>query len=102
MAANDAAVREHRYAQASATAERAARISLACGDRWRAANALIVAAELAHQSGNAARARGLVHEGFGIMRALRRTIDANDVDSTLLAEKLDGARRDMQGRWVYW
>jgi len=98
ITANAGAVAAHEYALASGNAERAARISLSCGDRWRAANELIVAAELAHQQGNAARARALVHEGFGIMKR----VGSREVTSSLLAQQMNSAQRDLSGTWTLW
>ncbi len=100
MAANSHVISEHLYAQASQNAEHAARTALSCGDRWRAANALIVAAELAHQHGDYTRARTLVHEGFGLMRTLRPA--QKTVSSALLAQQIHSAKRDMNGQWTYW
>lgn len=110
---NETTIAAHRYSAASLAAERAARVSLSCAaaessaaaqfaDRWRAANALVVAAELAHQASDAARAHRLLHEGYTIMHALRPPSHVSAVTSTLLAQKLDTARRDMQGEWAYW
>lgn len=111
IAQNVWAIRAHRYAVASAAAEHAARMALSCAGqdggarraqaRWRAANALVVSAELAHQANDAVRARRLLREGYGIMHSVRppRT-DA--LTSTLVAQKLDVARRDLQGRWSSW
>lgn len=96
--ANERAVANRNYALASGNAERAARISLSCGDRWRAANELIVAAELAHQQGDVARARGLVREGFGIMKRVR----SKEVTSSLLAQQMNSAQRDLSGSWTLW
>lgn len=102
----------HRYAQASGIAERAARISLGCSrharadavfaDRWRGANALVVAAELAHEAHQPARARELLHEGYAIMHSLRPPRRVNELTSTLLAQKLGTARQDLAGQWAYW
>lgn len=111
FAQNVWAIRAHRYAEASAAAENAARMALICARkdggstrteaRWRAANALVVSAELAHQAKDVGRAHRLLREGYAIMHSLRppRT-DA--LTSTLVAQKLDVARRDLQGRWSYW
>lgn len=102
IASNDSLIAARRYAQASRNAERAGRLELACGDRWRAANALIVAAELAHQQGDLPRARNLVHEGFALMRALRPDKDTQSVNSALLAQQLSSAQRDIRGEWTFW
>jgi hypothetical protein len=112
VAQNVGAITDHRYGDASIAAERAARVSLNCaqtdepaqrfGDRWRGANALVVAAELAHQGSDDARAHRLLHEGYAIMRQLRPPHHVSSITSTLIAEKLDTARRDMQGQWAYW
>lgn len=102
VAANVTAISQRRYGAASRAAEHAASISLACGDRWRAANALIVAAELAHQADDAARAKTLLARGYGIMHALRPPRHATALTSTLMAQRLDTARRDMHGQWAYW
>lgn len=102
IASNESLIAAHRYAQASRNAESAARSELACRDRWRAANELIVAAELAHQQGDLPRARSLVHEGFALMRAMRPDKDANPVSSALLAQQLSSAQRDLRGEWTFW
>jgi hypothetical protein len=112
IADNVPAITAHRYAEASRAAERAAQISLGCAasdrgssrfdDRWRAANAFVVAAELAHQARNSTRARRLLNEGYAIMHALPAPNNASAMTSTLIAEKLDTARRDMHGQWAYW
>ncbi len=112
IAENVSAIAARRYALASSAAERAARISLACAatddtavqfdDRWRAANALVVAAELAHQANNVPRAHKLLHEGYAIMHTLRPPDHTSALTSTLIAQKLDTVRRDMQGQWAYW
>lgn len=102
VAANVPAISHHRYLTASRAAERAAAISLSCGDRWRAANALVVAAELAHQSHQPARAQRLLQRGYAIMHALLPPRHATALTSTLMAQRLDTAKRDMQGQWAYW
>lgn len=102
IAANDTAIAEHRYRVASHVAERAARISLGCGDNWRAANALVVAAELAHQAKDHERAQNLLARGYALMQALHLPRHATALTSTLMAQRLDTARRDMQGQWAYW
>jgi hypothetical protein len=102
MQLNVAAIHAHRYRQASAGAENAARASLRCGDRWRAANELLFAAELAHQSADTLRAQRLVHEGFALMRALHPAAAHSVIPAGLLAEKLDSARREIHGEWAYW
>jgi hypothetical protein len=112
IAANVSVIAQHHYSAASRAAERAARISLACvatdstivqfDDRWRAANAFVVAAELAHQANDQLRARRLLHEGYNIMHALRPPDHVSALTSTLIAQKLDTARRDLHGQWVYW
>lgn len=102
VAANVSAISQHRYGAASRAAEHAASISLACGDRWRAANALIVAAELAHQASDAARAKRLLAHGYALMHALHPPQHATALTSTLMAQRLDTARRDMHGQWAYW
>lgn len=102
MAFNERAIRRREYAAASRTAESAARLSLQCGDRWRAANALKVAAELAHQQGNTVRAHALLHESFTMMRGLHATQQWSDVTKALLAERLSSAQKEMNGQWVYW
>lgn len=102
---NAGLITAHRYAAASAAAERAARASLGCpdfADRWRGANALIVAAELAHQAKQPARAAQLLGEGYAIMNALHLPKHSSELTSTLIAQKLDTARQDMAGRWAYW
>ncbi len=112
IAANVWTIAKHRYGEASRAAEQAARISLACADdgsaatqfadRWRAANALVVAAELAHQANDPARAHRLLHEGYAIMHSLRPPEHVSALTSTLIAQKLDTARRDLHGQWAYW
>lgn len=102
IASNGTAIAEHRYRAASRVAERAARISLGCGDRWRAANALVVAAELAHQAKDQQRAQNLLARGYALMQALHPPRHATALTSTLMAQRLDTARRDMQGQWAYW
>lgn len=112
IAQNVNTISHHRYAAASDAAERAARASLACAsnapaaeafsDKWRGANELVVAAELAHQASNDARAHRLLHEGYAIMHGLRPPRDTSAMTSSLIADKLDGARRDLAGQWAYW
>lgn len=107
------AISAHRYAAASQAAERAARISLECAshervsrarftDQWRGANALVVAAELAHQATQPARASRLLAEGYRIMHALQPPAHVSDLTSTLISQTRDGAERDMHGQWAYW
>lgn len=112
IAQNVTAITEHRYRDASVAAERAARASLACAssesahesfsDKWRGANELVVSAELAHQASDEARAHRLLHEGYAIMHALHPPRNASALTSSLIADKLDAARRDMHGQWAYW
>jgi hypothetical protein len=113
IAANVSAIAVHRYADASQAAERAARIALTCasregsaavqfGDRWRAANALVVAAELAHQANDLPRAHHLLHEGYAVMHTLRPPDHLSPLTSTLIAQQLDTARRDLHGEWAAW
>lgn len=112
ISANVSSITSHRYAQASRAAEQAARVSLSCadaersseafGDRWRGANALVVAAELAHEANDTVRARRLLHEGYTIMHGLRPPHRVNEVTSSLIAEKLGTARQDLAGQWAYW
>lgn len=112
IAQNVEAISSHHYSQASMAAERAARISLWCAateapaaqfsDRWRGANALVVAAELAHQAAQPGRAHRLLGEGYGIMHALRPPAHMNSLTSTLVAQTRDGAERDLRGEWSYW
>ena len=113
IAKNVTSILQHRYSDASAVAERAARASLACAsmesspvqsfsDKWRGANELVVAAELAHQAADEKRAQNLLHEGYGIMHTLRPPRETNAMTSSLIADKLDAARRDMNGQWAYW
>ena len=113
IAQNVTAITQHRYRAASAAAERAARASLECAaretssadafsDKWRGANELVVSAELAHQGSNERRAHRLLHEGYAIMHALRPPRNASVLTSSLIADKLDGARRDLRGQWAYW
>lgn len=101
MAANASVIRAHQYSAASHNAERAARISLACGDRWRASNAFVVAAELAHQAKQQRRAHDLLARGYALMHSVHLR-NATALTSTLMAERLDTARRDMRGQWAYW
>lgn len=112
IAQNVGAISSRRYAQASIAAERAARISLQCAgteraaaqfsDRWRGANALVVAAELAHQAAQQNRARRLLAEGYAIMHQLRPPAHVSALTSTLIAQTRDGAERDLRGQWSYW
>ena len=113
IARNVDAISAHRYAAASLSAEKAARISLACAaqeaaprarftDRWRGANALVVAAELAHQAAQPARARRLLAQGYRIMHSLQRPAHVSDLTSTLISQTRDGAERDLHGQWSYW
>jgi hypothetical protein len=113
IAQNVTSIAEHRYRDASVAAERAARTSLACAasesstpqafsDRWRGANELVVSAELAHQAADETRAHRLLHEGYSIMHALRPPRNASALTSSLIADKLDAARRDLQGQWGLW
>ena len=113
IAANVASITSHRYADASRAAEHAGRVSLSCAaesasqaqrfaDRWRGANALVVAAELAHEANDYSRARGLLHEGYAIMHTLRPPHEMSELTSTLIVQKLDSARHDMAGQWAYW
>lgn len=113
IAHNVDSIAGHRYAAASRAAERAARISLACAaqepgsqnrfsDRWRGANALVVAAELAHQAAQPQRARRLLAEGYGIMHALQPPAHVSALTSTLISQTRDGAERDLRGQWAYW
>jgi hypothetical protein len=113
IARNVTSITEHRYRDASVAAERAARTSLACAasegttqqafsDKWRGANELVVSAELAHQASDETRAHRLLHEGYAIMHALRPPRNASALTSSLIADKLDAARRDLHGQWAYW
>jgi hypothetical protein len=113
IAQNVTSITDRRYGDASIAAERAARVSLACAgsessrsrafsDKWRGANELVVSAELAHQAANETRAHRLLHEGYTIMHALRPPRNASALTSSLIADKLDAARRDLQGQWAYW
>jgi hypothetical protein len=113
IAQNVNAISSHRYAAASRTAERAARISLACAsrerskrqafsDRWRGANALVVAAELAHQASQQHRANRLLAEGYRIMRSLQPPAHVSALTSTLISQTRDGAERDLHGQWSFW
>ncbi len=36
------------------------------------------------------------------MHGLRPPRDASAMTSSLIADKLDGARRDLAGQWAYW
>jgi hypothetical protein len=113
IARNVDAISSHRYAEASRTAEKAARLSLSCAatepsradrfsDRWRGANALVVAAELAHQAAQQGRANRLLAEGYGIMHSLQPPAHVSALTSTLISQTRDGAERDMRGQWSYW
>lgn len=112
VSANVTSITTHHYDQASRMTERAGRLSLACastgsqadrfGARWRAANALVVAAELAHEAKDYKRAHSLLHEGYAIMHSLRPPRHVSELTSTLIAQKLDSARHDMAGQWAYW
>lgn len=112
IAQNVGAISSHQYAEASLTAERAGRMSLRCAaseesaaqfsDRWRGANALVVAAELAHQASQPQRAKQLLAEGYGIMHALRAPAHVSALTSTLISQTRDGAERDLHGQWSYW
>lgn len=113
VAHNVDAISSRRYAEASREAEKAARISLNCArtepsqnerfsDRWRGANALVVAAELAHQASQQHRANRLLAEGYRIMHALQPPAHVNPLTSTLIAQTRDGAERDLRGQWSYW
>jgi hypothetical protein len=113
IAQNVTSITQHRYRDASSAAERAARVSLACAasessspqafsDKWRGANELVVAAELAHQAADEARAHRLLHEGYSIMHVLRPPRNASALTSSLIADKLDAARRDLHGQWALW
>jgi hypothetical protein len=111
-ARNVDAISAHRYATASRVAEASARVSLVCAehespaarfaDRWRGANALVVAAELAHQAAQQERARRLLAEGYRIMNSLRPPAHISDLTSTLISQTRAGAERDMRGQWLYW
>lgn len=112
IAQNVTAITERRYRDASLAAERAARASFACSksepaqasfsDKWRGANELVVSAELAHQGADEPRAHRLLQEGYAIMHALHPPRNASALTSSLIADKLDAARRDMNGQWAYW
>ncbi|HET9096224.1 MAG TPA: hypothetical protein VFN37_06155 [Candidatus Baltobacteraceae bacterium] len=112
VAQNVEAISSRRYAQASLAAEKAARISLACAstetakaqfsDRWRGANALVVAAELAHQGAQPQRAKRLLAQGYAIMHMLRPPAHVSELTSTLISQTRDGAERDLRGEWSYW
>lgn len=111
-AQNVDAISAHRYALASRVAEAAGRISLACAtdespgarfaDRWRGANALVVAAELAHQAAEPTRAKRLLAEGYHIMNTIRPPAHVSDLTSTLISQTRAGAERDLRGQWLYW
>jgi hypothetical protein len=113
IARNVGAISSHHYADASRAAEQAARISLNCSasessatqrfsDRWRGANALVVAAELAHQAAQNERAGRLLAEGYRIMHSLQPPAHVSALTSTLISQTRDGAERDMRGEWSYW
>lgn len=113
IAHNVDAISAHRYGDASRAAEQAARMSLRCADtessreqrfsdRWRGANALVVAAELAHQAAQQDRANSLLAEGYGIMHRLQPPAHVSSLTSTLIAQTRDGAERDRRGQWSYW
>ncbi|HEV3152261.1 MAG TPA: hypothetical protein VGZ02_00495 [Candidatus Baltobacteraceae bacterium] len=111
VAENAGLITSRHYAQASRATEAAARVSLSCkdanparafSDRWRGANALVVAAELAHEANDIPRAHRLLHEGYSILYSLHPPHRVNDVTSSLIAQKLDGARQDLAGQWAYW
>lgn len=113
IARNVDAISSHHYAAASRAAEQAARISLSCAaseaskadrfsDRWRGANALVVAAELAHQAARPQRAKRLLAEGYRIMHALQPPAHVNALTSTLISQTRNGAERDLRGQWSYW
>jgi hypothetical protein len=112
IARNVTSITQHRYGDASVAAERAARVSLACAstepspqafsDKWRGANELVVSAELAHQAADEPRAHRLLHEGYAIMHSLRPPRNASALTSSLIADKLDAARRDLHGQWALW
>lgn len=112
IARNVDTIASHRYAQASLAAEQAARMSLGCAahespaqrfnDRWRGANALVVAAELAHQAAQEQRANRLLAQGYRIMHALQPPTHVSALTSTLISQTLDGAKRDLRGEWLYW
>jgi hypothetical protein len=113
IARNVGSISSHRYADASRAAEQAARISLTCSasepsatqrfsDRWRGANALVVAAELAHQAAQHQRANRLLAEGYRIMHSLQPPAHVSALTSTLISQTRDGAERDMRGEWSYW
>lgn len=107
------AISSHHYAAASRAAEQAARISLQCAasestayakfnDRWRGANGLVVAAELAHQAAQQKRADRLLAEGYLIMHSLQPPAHVSALTSTLISQTRDGAERDRRGQWAYW
>ena len=112
VSANVTSITTHHYDQASRMTERAGRLSLACAEtgsladrfdaRWRAANALVVSAELAHEAHDYKRAHSLLHEGYAIMHSLHPPRHVSELTSTLIAQKLDSARHDMAGQWAYW
>lgn len=113
IAHNVDTISSHHYAAASLAAEQAARTSLACAaqesstfarfnDRWRGANALVVAAELAHQAAQQQRAHRLLAEGYAIMHALQPPSHVSALTSTLIAQTRDGAERDRRGQWAAW
>ncbi len=113
IAQNVDSISSHHYARASRVAEQSARVSLRCsgtessaaqrfGDRWRGANALVVAAELAHQAAQQQRANRLLAEGYRIMHALQPPAHVSALTSTLISQTRDGAERDLRGQWSYW
>lgn len=113
IAQNVDTITARRYGAASAAAERAARVSLACAatdrtvqerfsDRWRGANALVVAAELAHQAAQPQRAKRLLVEGYRIMHELQPPTKMSTLTSALVSQTRDGAERDLRGQWSYW
>lgn len=113
IAQNVDTISARRYSAASSAAEHAARLSLACAqtertgqarfsDRWRGANALVVAAELAHQAAQPQRAKRLLAEGYRIMHELQPPSHVSTLTSTLISQTRDGAERDLRGQWSYW
>lgn len=113
IAQNVDTISARRYSAASSAAEQAARVSLACAqtertqqerfsDRWRGANALVVAAELAHQAAQPQRAKRLLAEGYRIMHQLQTPSHVSTLTSTLISQTRDGAERDLRGQWSYW
>lgn len=113
VAAQTPAIAARHFAAASRAIERAARGELACAAgaerpaerfaaRWRAANAFILSAELAHGTGDDTRAIALLRRGYALMHRLRPPRRTADLTRSLIAQRLDGARRDMDGQWVLW